>query len=232
MAELDIIKSRAKQALTIRTVTGELDDFLWDRGQRLVCNVEQICRLPELSRIGQGIDHFCLTAATCFSDAGLARHLQVPKAEAVSAKSNIDGGELLGLSTEVVTEKLAAVVEKSIIEKINRIITESGDHSTQQAEAMILSDARNLDDMGTTGIFNEFRRLIFAGKGISNILLSWERKKDYRYWHARLNKSFRFEQVRKLAEQRLSAAERFMSQLKFETQAHDLKQSAVNSAFV
>jgi hypothetical protein len=46
---------------------------------------------------------------------------------------------------------------------------------------MILSDARNLDDMGAAGILNELRRLISSGKGISDALLSWERKIGYRY---------------------------------------------------
>lgn len=232
MSELDIVKSLAKQALTICTLTGNIDDFLWDRSQRLVCNVEHICRLPELAGSGLEIDHFCLITATYFSDTGLARHLQTQKTTDVSKKSDIDAGDLLDFSTEVVTERLINVVEKLRIEKINRIIIESSDHFTQRAEAMILSDARNLDDMGATGIFNEFRRLISAGKDISDVMQNWERKIDYQYWQARLKKSFRFEQVRKLAEQRLSVAKQFMSQLKVETEAQDLKELSINSTFV
>ena len=232
MSELDVIKSIAKQALTIHTASGELDNFLWDRVQRLLCNAEHIRRLPEVARTASEIDQFCLTTATYFSDTGLACHLQARKTAAVLVKSDIEDRELLDFSTQVVTEKLADIIEKSKIEKINRIITESGDHFTQTAEAMILSDARNLDDMGVTGIFNEFRRLVADGKGLCDAVQSWERKVDYRYWQARLKKSFRFEQVRRLAEQRLSVAEQFMSQLKVETEAHDLRGLSVKSAFV
>lgn len=228
MSELDIVKSLAKQALIIHTSTGNTDIFLWDRSRRLVCNVEHICRLPELAGSGLDIDHFCLITATYFSDTGLARHLQARKTTDLSVKSDVDMGDLLDLSTEIAAEKLIDVADKLKIEKINRIIVESGNHLTRTAEAMILSDARNLDDMGATGIFNEFRRLISAGKDISDIMQDWERKIDYQYWQARLRKSFRFEQVRRLAEQRLSTAERFMNQLKVETGALDLKELSIN----
>ena len=230
MSELDIVKELAKQALTISAPTGSPDNSLWDRAQRLVRNVEHICRLPELAEAGVQIDHFCLIAATYFSDAGLADHLEARKQGARVALSDANGNELLDFSTQVVGEKLAGTVEASRIEKINRIITESGSHFTQVVEAMILSDARNLDDMGVAGIFNEFRRHIIGGKGISDALQNWKRKIDYRYWQARLKENFRFEQVRKLAEQRLSVAENFMNQLKVETEAQDLEGLSVNSA--
>ena len=97
---------------------------------------------------------------------------------------------------------------------------------------MILSDARNLDDMGVVGIFSEFRRNVIEGKGVCDALQIWKRKVDYRYWQARLKESFRFEQVRKVAEQRLSAAECFMNQLKAEAEARDVERLTVDSAFV
>ena len=95
---------------------------------------------------------------------------------------------------------------------------------------MILSDARNLDDMGTIGIFSEFKRHIIGGKGVSNVLQAWKRKIDYKYWQARLKESFRFKSVRKIAEQRLSTAEYFMNQLKIENTASDLEESSIDSA--
>ena len=51
---------------------------------------------------------------------------------------------------------------------------------------------------------------------------SWQSKIDYRYWDARLKKSFRFESVRSLAQQRLLSAESFMEQLKKEAEGVDL----------
>jgi len=243
MSEIDIVKDLAQQTLTIPTLTGELDNSIWDRAQRLVRNAEYICRLPELANLQ--IDRFCLYAAAYFSDAGLvrprlsmtggARHLKAEKptllasARGREALLAANGNNLLDFSTQVVEEKLSPAIDQARIKKINRIITESGSHSAQRPEAMILSDARNLDDMGAVGILNEFRRFVSAGKGICDALQSWKRKIDYRYWQARLKKSFRFEQVRKLAEQRLSVAEYFMNQLKAETEAQDLEELITES---
>ncbi len=221
MSELDVVRDLAKQTLTIPTSTGDADNFLWCRAQRLAHNVEHICQLPELAKDGLQIDRFCLIAATYFS---MASHLKTEKTTAKSALSNANSDYLLDFCTKVVEEKLESCVDKARIKKINTIITESNGHFTKSAEAMILSDARNLDDMGATGIFNEFRRLAYHGKGVCDALQSWKKKVDYRYWQARLKESFRFEDVRKLAEQRLAAAEHFMNQLKLETDAQDLRE--------
>jgi len=229
MSELDIVKDLAREALVIPAPRGDADNSLWDRAQRLARNAEYICRLPELAKTGVQIDRFCLIAATYFSDAGLVRHPETKERGARSALSGANGDELLYFSTQVVEEKLAGAVERARIEKINRIITESGSHLTRMTEAMILSDARNLDDMGAAGIFNEFRRYVIGGKGACDAVRGWERKIDYRYWQARLKESFWFEQVRRLAEKRLSAVEHFMNQLKVETEAQDLEELALES---
>lgn len=230
MPELDIVRDLAKQALTAHTLTGKPDNFLWDRAQRLIRNAELICQLPELANAEVPIDRFALHAATYFSDAGLVRYLETEKTKDKSAFPDTNGDNLTDFCIEVVEEKLNGTVEKTRIEKINRIITENSGNFTKMTEAMILSDACNLDDMGATGIFNEFKRFVSTGKGTSDVLQIWKMKIDYRYWQARLRKSFRFESVRKLAEQRLAATEHFMNQLKVETEAQDLEELSVNSA--
>ena len=222
MSGLDIIKDVAKQTLSIRTIAGNLDDSLWDRSQRLVRNVEYICKLPEVESIGSQIDRLCLHTATYFSDTGLAQFLQSGKSVDSLAASSANAEEILDLCSKVVEEKLASHLDSSKIKKILRFLSESTNQFTKVPEAMILSDARNLDDMGAVGIFNELRRYVIHGKCVSDALKIWKRKTDYRYWQARLKKSFRFESVRTLAEQRLSSAEFFMNQLKVENSAHDL----------
>lgn len=232
MSELDIVRDLAKQVLTIPTPISSLDNSLWDRAQRLVRNVEHICQLPELGKVSPQIDRFCLIAATYFSDAGLARHLGAENTRAKPPVSAANSNELLDFCTQIVEEKLKPCINEARVKKINKIITESSDHFTQRVEAMILSDARNLDDMGTVGIFNEFKRYVIGGKSVSDALQIWKRKTDYRYWQARLKESFRFESVRKLAEHRFLAAEYFMNQLKVENTAKDLEELSANSAFI
>ncbi len=228
MPELEIVRELARKVLTISTSICDVDNFLWGRAQRLVHNTEHICQLSELTKAGLQIDHFCLTVAAYFSEAGLTGYPETRKSKVGSVICGVNRDDLLESSTEVVTKKLAGTLGKAKIDKINRIITESGNNPTNMTEAMILSDARNLDDMGIAGIFNEFRRLVSTGKGIREMLQAWRVKIDYGYWQARLKDSFKFESVRSLAEQRLFAAEYFMNQLKVETEARDLEKLSVN----
>ena len=232
MSELDIVKDLARQTLIVPSTTSEPDSSLWYRGLRLVRNVEHICGLPELLMAGLQIDRFCLISATYFSDAGLARYLEENNRSVDLAFSNGNGNGLLEVSAELATKKLAGVIEKSKIEKISSIITESGSHLTQRTEAMILSDARNLDDIGAIGILNEYRRFVIGGKGVSGVLQNWKKKIDYGYWQMRLKEGFRFEQVRKLAEHRLAAAEYIINQLRVETKALDVEELSADSVLV
>jgi len=79
------------------------------------------------------------------------------------------------------------------------------------------------------GLFNEFRRYVIHGRGASDVLESWQKKIEYRYWEARLKEGFRFESVRKLASKRFSAARYFMMQLGTEHSAKDLEDTILES---
>jgi len=221
----------SKQVLTIPTVNGNSDITLWDRARRLVCNVEYIIELPELSKFNMQVDRFCLMAATYFSDSGLAHHFKLKNHTEPGVFGN-NGDDLVHSCSEIVLDKLSGLVKDEKIEKINSIISEAHSNFAQKPESMILSDARNLDDMGAAGLFQEFRRYTVTGKSISDALQIWKRKIDYRYWQARLKESFRFASVRKLAEQRLGAAEHFMNQLNIETEGLDLEELSDDPAFV
>ncbi len=58
----------------------------------------------------------------------------------------------------------------------------------------------------------------------------WKRKREYRFWEARLNDSFRFEPVRALAEQRLERFGLLMEELEQQHQGADLSFHAVSEA--
>ncbi|MCK5175959.1 MAG: hypothetical protein KAR47_21370 [Planctomycetes bacterium] len=229
MSEIDVIREIAEQVLTVSTLSGAKDNGLWDRAQRLIRNVEHISRLPEVADSDLAIDRFCLVAATYFSDAGFAHYADAEDTSSRLVLADISITDLLDFSTQIVADKLAGALAGPKIDKINKIIIESGTREAQLIEAMILSDARNLDDMGAIGIFNEFRRYVIHGKGASNVLDSWRRKVDYRYWEARLKESFRFESVRELAGRRFSATEYFMNQLEVENSARDLEEIIIEA---
>jgi hypothetical protein len=229
VSEIDVIKEIARQILTVPTLAGTADNWPWDRAQRLVRNVEHICRLPELTEADSAVDRFGLTTAAYLSDAGFARYADPQDMAARFVLADVTLGDLLDFSTQIVSDKLCGALAGPKIDKINRIIIESGNRFSDMTEAKILSDARNLDDMGAVGLFNEFRRYVVHGKGASDVLDSWQRKVDYRYWEARLKEGFRFESVRKLAGERFLAAEYFMNLLGAENSARDLEQMILKS---
>jgi hypothetical protein len=229
MSEIDVIRQIAQQSLSVPTLAGLQDNWLWDRTLRILRNVEHLCRIPELTDKNVPIDRFCLIAATYFADAGFAHYADAEDMAARLVLADISQTDLRDFSTQVVTDKLSGALAGPRIDKINKIIVESSNRFTEMTEAMILSDARNLDDMGAVGLFNEFRRYVIHGKGVSDVLESWKRKVDYRYWQARLKESYRFDSVRKLAERRFGSTEYFMNQLEVEHGARDLEELVLES---
>ncbi len=229
MSEIDVVRQIAQQVLTIPTLTGGPDNWLWDRTLRIVRNVEHICRLPEIAGRDVAIDRFCLIGAAYFCDAGFARYADAQDPGSRLVLADVTPSDLRDFSSQVVTDRLTGSIPGPRIDKINQIINASADRDTEMIEAMVLSDARNLDDMGAVGLFNEFRRYTIHGKGVSDVLESWKRKVDYEYWPARLRESFRFESVRTLAQRRLAATEAFMSQRATENTARDLEELIIES---
>ncbi len=229
MSEIDNIKQVAQQALTAQTIAGATDKTLWDRAQRLVRNIEHICQLPEIMDKNLSIDRFCLMAAAYFTDASFAYYPDAKNTSIPAVLVDINTIDLRNFSAQAVTDKLTDILTEQKIDKINKIIIESGNRLTNMTEAMILSDARNLDDLGTIGVFNEFRRYVTQGRSVSDALQSWKKKIDYHYWQARLKESFHFESVREIAARRFSAAEEFMNQLLVENTGKDLEQILIGS---
>jgi hypothetical protein len=223
MSDLKTIREIAKETLITHIFPDNSLDCLWDRAQRLVRNTECVCRLPELNQSSVQIDRFCLKAATYFNDAGAARYLNTHKKQAKAVNFETGGINLLEISAEIAVEKLNGILDPQKIGKISKIINESGNRFAKRLESMILYDVRNLDDMGSIGILNEFRGYVLNGEGISELLQNWKRKIDYKYWQARLRESFRFDSIRKIAETRLSAAEDFMNRLESEIRGDDLR---------
>ncbi|KPK75995.1 MAG: hypothetical protein AMJ79_08810 [Phycisphaerae bacterium SM23_30] len=221
MADLNVIKEIAEQVLAIPTVKGIPDRYLIDRAYRILRHCGNIAQLNEVRRFQ--IDHPCLNVAVLFHDAGFACYANQADRAARMVLADLNDRDIRDFSTQVIHEKLSELLNPRQMERVCSIIAESGSRSTYLIEAMILSDARNLDDMGAVGLFNEMRRYVVHGYGATEALASWKRKIDYDYWTARLRESFRFDSVRNIARKRLQIAEQFMAQLHTENRAGDLE---------
>ncbi|MBC8379628.1 MAG: hypothetical protein H8E62_10680, partial [Planctomycetes bacterium] len=145
MSELDVIRQLAQQVLSVPTLTGIQDNWLWDRTLRILRNVEHICRMPELTEQAMSIDRFCLIAAAYFSDSGFAHFTDAENVSSRLVLADISPTDLCDFSTQIVSDRLSGALAGPRIDKINKIIVESSNRFSNMTEAMILSDARNLD---------------------------------------------------------------------------------------
>ena len=229
MAEIETIKKAAEQIMLVPSKMGLVNTWLWDRTQRIVRNVETIYQLPEIAGANIAIDKFCLAAAAYFADAGFTNYIGIETVEAGVVLADVNTRDLREFSTQIVAEHLLEILDQSKISKINKIIMESNNPLAEMHEAVILSDARNLEDVGIVQIFNEFCACGVHGRGIADQLESWKKKKDYKYWEARLKESFHFDSIRKVAAQRYNQAERLMTQLAIEDSGKDLKEVTIES---
>ena len=223
MTESESIRQIAKQTLTLTDSSGKCNLWLWDRTLRIARNIEYICRLPELAIQAISIERSCLTAAAYFSISGLARPAAADNGRRLN-RADLSEADLCNLSANIAAEKLTGILHEARINKISRIITESCDRFTDMTEAAILSDGRNLEDMGAVGLLHELRQHITNGKSISEVLDNWKCKIEYGYWQARLREGFRHDAVRRMAEQRFEAMELFMDQLAAENTLCDLQE--------
>ncbi len=229
MVDLNVIKELAEQVLAIPTVKGMPDRYLIDRAARVMRHCGSIAQLREVQRFQ--IDRDCLNVAALFRDAGFARYANQGDRVSRLVLADLTDSDLRDFSTQVVQERVADILNPRQMERVCSIIIESGRRDTNLIEAMILSDARNLDDMGATGIFNECRRYVIHGRGVSEALSSWKRKIEYDYWQARLRESFRFDAVREIARARLETALKFMEMLEMENRAGDLEEMLMQQQF-
>ncbi len=221
MADLNLIKEIAEQVLAVPTLKGTPDRYLMDRACRVLRHCGGIAQLPEVQRFQ--VDRECMNIAALFRDAGFARYASEEDRVARMVLADLTDEDLRDFSCQVVHEKLTEILNPRQLERICSIITESCLRDTTLIEAMILSDARNMDDMGAIGIFNDMRRYVVHGRGATEVIQAWNRKVEYDYWSARLRESFRFEAVKQLARKRLQFAEQFMENLDLENRAGDLE---------
>lgn len=221
MSDIAKIQQLARQIL-LAGDESRCDQWLWDRTKRIVRNCDLICKMPEISDAKLAIDRFCLLAAAWLSESGFSLYDGIDESSWTVVLSEINPADLRKFSLEKVDEVLIGEISDTKVEKISRIITESGTLGTVLTEGRILSDARGLEDMGAIGIFNDFRKYTIHGQSIPDVLAGWTRKLDYRYWESRINESFHFDSVRQVAKRRLNTAESFMKQLSIENLGRDL----------
>jgi HD superfamily phosphodiesterase len=219
MSERDDIIAAARDLLVGASPLGRHDSALLDHALRTLRLADAIGRFQEVRPLR--VDRTCLDAAVMFHDAARVRLDRERRESPVYAAAAMSTDEIRGYSAELAGDALGQLLSHRQIEHTQAIIRQFQLRDTDLAEAMILSDACNLDDLGVIGLWREARRFAIEGRSVADVLASWQRKLDYGYYAARIEETFRFAESRRWAADRLARLERTMKDMIAENEVTD-----------
>ncbi len=227
MDERHPIWLRAQHDLMVRSDDGSEDALVWEHATRVTRSAVAIARLIGLET--GDANQECLIGAALYQDrCWILQH----------EDGTLSVSEMLGKPLSVVQRELAATSARQSladcmpskrVEAVCRVICEAGERRTTSIGAQILADATNLDQIGPLALFHQMRRQAPGYRTVAALLKTWDRQREYNFWPARVKEGFRFEPVRRIAEQRLQAMEALMDTLRNHTNSEDLAR-AISSA--
>lgn len=227
MDERHPIWLRARHDLIVRSDDGSEDVLVWEHATRVARSAVAIARLIGL-QTGEA-DQECLTSAALYQDrCWILQHQDdtLSVSEMLAKPLSVAQRELAATSAR---QSLADCMPSKRLESVCRVICEAGDRRTTNIGAQILADATNLDQIGPLALLHHIRRQSPGYGSVAALLKTWDRQREYNFWPARIKEGFRFEPIRRIAEQRLQAAESLVDTLRSQANAEDVA-TAINDA--
>ena len=215
------IWERARSDLVLIPGHGQKDG-LWEYCARVARSAERIAQVPEIA--SQNPDHIAILSAALYHEGGW-----------VAAVRN-GGVDIADLLTQPLTAAqrengvllmqrgLGNLVASSCLERASVCIRHTAAESDGPVEAKVVSDAVALEEFGTLSLWPMIRRHGAEGKGVQAVIDKMRTRSTYKYWPPRLRDAFHFDVVRKIAEARLDAFERFVDELDAYQQGEDVIQ--------
>jgi hypothetical protein len=179
-----------------------------------------VAALPEVA--GQEADLTALAAAALFHDAGWVLDLHQGRCERWQLLTRPTNDIQRELGAAMLQEEAGPLLAPGTARLAADAIRACNDRKTNLLEARILAESEALDEIGTLYVLRQFRQYQAEGRPLQQLVDSWRRQQEYRYWEVRLNDGFRYESTRALARQRLVAVEAFFTALDSDLHAHDL----------
>ncbi|HMQ14334.1 MAG TPA: hypothetical protein PKC49_00015 [Phycisphaerae bacterium] len=216
---LDEAIRRAEQ-LVVRSWGNGRDLWLWEHCLRVMRSADLLAAIPELLR--EQADPTAATLAGLYYDAGWAvqardgglQPWQVLARPTSNVQRELAAGALLEHCTGILPVETVTLAAEAIRECNNRFTT--------MPEAQVVSEAANLDEFGLMYVLRQFRLLQAEGRRLEDLLATWTRQQEYRYWQARVD-VLRFPQTREIARRRLAAVADFMDALARDAGGADLR---------
>lgn len=225
--QLEAIWSRARADLVLEIDPGEEDVFLWEHSARVARSAIQITEIPSVRR--EKVNSVAVTAAALYHDAGwieTARTSDRGRFEVLIKPSSATQRER---GATLMEQNLRDIVSRPSLLQAKEAILTLNDRDIESIEGQILSEAENLEEFGLLALWSMIRRGAQEGKGVQAVVDTWQRRKEYQFWTARLRDSFRFDEVRELASRRLDTFEQFMIGLRRQHKGDDLAKLGISS---
>lgn len=204
MAALEPI---ARRLLTLK-VNGVEDPWLWEHSQRVATLAQDLRRLPDYGNAP--VEPDALRIAGWFANAGWISQVDEGTVAPLAVLGRPTSGVQRELGAALLQEHAGQHLSDPHVRTAIEAIRECNDRSTTLPAAQILSDAENLAAIGVIEVLREFRQSQAEGRSVHQLVQKWQRQREYHYWEARINDSFRGEGVRALARTRLAGVEEFM----------------------
>jgi HD superfamily phosphodiesterase len=222
MAETQVVQQRARELLALELDGGRSDLFLWEHCVRVAHNAACACEYRELA--AANIDRVALSAGAFFHDVGWAVQARSGDVSAWQLLTCPTSAQQLGLAAAALVETLGDALPERSLRRAGQSLLQMRQRRPDRIEASILADADNLDEFGPLLWCREARRCALGERSVDQVLRSWQRQREYHYWEARINDSFRFERSKQLARQRLETMKRFMDELTRQYKGEDIGQ--------
>lgn len=221
MVDLNAIWVQARSDLILAIERNGSDLFLWEHSARVAKAARAIAHLPAVQ--AKSPDEAVVLAAALYHDADWVTRVHAGEVDRSQILLHQPPDNHRVRSAEVMERSLAKLMPAESVTRASRVIRNLYARDTAQIEGQIVADAESLDEFGLLAFWPSIRRGSLDGKGVKAVLDTWHRRKEYRFWTARLKDSFHFSEVRELAKERLAAYERAMVAVEEQHTAADLE---------
>lgn len=219
----ETVLARARQVLILEQPWGASDLWLWEHSQRVLRLSQLLLDAPGL--LPERPDPAAVMVAALFHDAGWAIQVRDGRLTAGQVLLRPTSDEQRELGARYLLRELAQVAPNETLLLAAETIRQCNNRFTTMPEAQVVVDAENLDEIGTLYFVRQIRQSQFEGRPLENLIASWSRQREYKYWDARINDSLRFEICRKLAWKRLAAVDEFVKAMAGDLSGEDLRQA-------
>lgn len=220
MIEADAIRRRARQDLAILTAQGQEDVRLWEHSLRVTLLAERLLAIPEVA--GQRVDRIILNAVGLYHEAGWWVQLRDREIEREALLTRPTSPLQRDLAAVMAENCLREILPRQVLDTVTTAIRLLGDRDVDIIEARLIAEADSLEEFGAPALWRLARKSSLEGKGVVAAIETWATQKQYGYWTARINDSFRFDSVRRMAQERLRVLDRLFRDLKAHHQGDDV----------